>query len=81
MCVFQNAHIDLLLSKKIKTVANLSNNKDVFMCILCFHACAGYLQHYQTLTLLKELQVQVNSELCRGVRTIQGRHACQMLSI
>ena len=44
----QHAHID-----NIKPVANLSNNKDVFMCILCFHAQAGYLQHYET--LLKEL--------------------------
>ena len=34
-------------------MANLSNNKDVFMCILRFHARAGYLQHYET--LLKEL--------------------------
>jgi len=25
-------------------VANLTNNKDVFMCILRFHARAGYLQ-------------------------------------
>ena len=48
MCVFQHAHIE-----NIKTVANLSNNKDVFMCILRFHARAGYLQHYET--LLKEL--------------------------
>jgi hypothetical protein len=46
--VFHHAHIE-----NIKTVANLSNNKDVFMCILRFHACAGYLQHYKT--LLKEL--------------------------
>ena len=45
---FQHAHIE-----NIKTVANLSNNKDVFMCILRFHARAGYLQHYET--LLKEL--------------------------
>ncbi len=28
------------------------DNKDVFMCILRFHARAGYLQHYQA--LLKE---------------------------
>jgi hypothetical protein len=35
-------------------VANLSNNKDVFMCILRVHARAGYLQHYET--LLKELK-------------------------
>ncbi len=44
----QHAHIT-----NIKTVANLTNNKDVFMCILCFHARAGYLQTYET--LLKEI--------------------------
>ena len=44
----QHAHIE-----NIKSVANLSNNKDVFMCILRFHARAGYLQHYEA--LLKEL--------------------------
>ncbi len=48
MGVFQHAHIE-----NIKTVANHSNNKDVFMCILRFHAHAGYLQHYET--LLKDL--------------------------
>ena len=41
----QHAHID-----NIKSVANLSNNKDVFMCILRFHARAGYLQHYEALS-------------------------------
>ena len=35
-------------------VVNLTNNKDVFMCILCFPAWAGYLQTYET--LLKELK-------------------------
>jgi hypothetical protein len=35
-------------------VANLTNNKDVFTCILRFRARAGYLQTYET--LLKELQ-------------------------
>ena len=30
-------------------MANLTNNKDVFMCILRFHARAGYLQTYETL--------------------------------
>ena len=40
----QHAHIE-----NIKTVANLTNNKDVFMCILRFHARAGYLQTYETL--------------------------------
>ena len=48
VCVLQHAHIE-----NITTVANLTNNKDVFMCILRFHARAGYLQHYET--LLKEL--------------------------
>ena len=48
----QHAHIE-----NIKSVANLSNNKDVFMCILHFHARAGYLQHYEA--LLKELNDQV----------------------
>jgi hypothetical protein len=44
----QHAHRD-----NIKTVANLTNNKDVFMSILRFHARAGYLQTYET--LLKEI--------------------------
>ena len=57
MCVFQHAHIE---NCDIKTVANLSNNKDVFMCILCFHARAGYLQHYKT--LLKELNAHPASD-------------------
>jgi len=51
----QHAHIE-----NIKTVANLSNNKDVFMCILCFHARSGYLQHYET--LLKELNAHPGSD-------------------
>ena len=36
MCVLHHAHIE-----NIKTVANLMNNKDVFMCILRLHAHAG----------------------------------------
>jgi hypothetical protein len=55
VCVFQHAHIE-----NIKTVASLSNNKDVFMCILRFHARAGYLQHYET--LLKELNAHPASD-------------------
>ncbi len=47
---WQHAHIE-----NIKTVDNLSNNKDVSMCILRFHARAGYLQHYET--LLKEIDL------------------------
>ena len=40
-------------------MANLSNNKDVFMCILQFHARVGYLQHYKT--LLKEINDHPNA--------------------
>ena len=56
MFVSQHAHIE-----NIKTVANLTNNKDVFMCILRFHARAGYLQHYET--LLKELNEHPASDI------------------
>ena len=52
---FQHAHIE-----NIKTVANLTNNKDVFLCILRFHARAGYLQTYET--LLKEINAHPGSE-------------------
>ena len=47
MFVCQHAHIE-----NIKTVAtrNLTNNKDVFMCILRFYARTGYLQTYKTLS-------------------------------
>jgi hypothetical protein len=50
-----HAHIE-----NIKTVANLSNNKDVFMCILRFHARAGYLQTYET--LLNEINSHPDSD-------------------
>jgi hypothetical protein len=55
MHVFQHAHI-----KNITKVGNLLNNKNVFMCVLCFHASAGYLQHYET--LLKELNAHPASD-------------------
>ena len=45
----EHAHIDL-----IKAIAECTNNKDVFMCILRFHARKGYLQHYES--ILKELE-------------------------
>ena len=45
----------------IKSVANLSNNKDVFMRILRFHAHAGYLQHYEA--LLKEIEEHVPEDV------------------
>ena len=41
-------------------MANLTNNKDVFMCILRFHARAGYLQTYET--LLKEIRAMPGSD-------------------
>jgi hypothetical protein len=41
-------------------VANLTNNKEVFLCILRFHARAGYLQTYET--LLKEINAHPGSE-------------------
>ena len=43
----------LLFIENIKTVANLSNKKGIFMCILRFHARADNLQRYET--LLKEI--------------------------
>ena len=46
-----HAHID-----NIKSVANLSNNEDVFMCSLCFHAQAGYLHLRQPETAGRELE-------------------------
>ena len=55
-CFFvQHPHIE-----NIKTVANLTNNKDVFMCILRFHARAGYLQTYET--LLDQLKSHPDSD-------------------
>ncbi len=51
----QHAHID-----EMNSVANLYINKDFFMCILRFHARAGYLQHYEA--LLKEFNSHVPEE-------------------
>ncbi len=31
----------------IKSVANLTNNKDVFLCILCYHCRRGLVQQYE----------------------------------
>ena len=45
----EHAHIEL-----IKSVAHLTNNKDVFMCILRFHTRVAFLQHYER--LLDELK-------------------------
>ena len=40
----EHAHIEL-----IKSVAHLTNNKDVFLCILRFHTRMGFLRHYERL--------------------------------
>ena len=63
MYLVQHAHI-----KNIKTVANLSNNKDVFMCILLFHARAGYLQHYETLLKEIDLSVMIPPVMCHNLK-------------
>ena len=54
-CFCQHAHIE-----NLKTVANLANNNNIFMCTVCFHAWAGYLQQYDT--LLKETNSPPGSE-------------------
>jgi hypothetical protein len=56
--LYQHAHID-----NLKTIANLTNNKDVFTCIIRFHARAGYLQTYET--LLKEINSHPGSEIIK----------------
>jgi hypothetical protein len=38
----EHAHIDL-----IKNVAHLTNNKDVFLCILRYHCRLGLVQQYE----------------------------------
>jgi hypothetical protein len=38
----EHVHIDL-----IKTVAHLTNNKDVLLCILCYHCIRGFVQQYE----------------------------------
>ena len=40
----EHANIEL-----IKSVAHLTNNKDVFLCILRFHTRMGFLRHYERL--------------------------------
>ena len=47
--MIEHAHIEL-----IKSVAHLTNNKDVFLCILRFHTRGGFLRHYER--LLSELE-------------------------
>jgi hypothetical protein len=57
--LYQHAHI-----KNLKTIANLTNNKDVFMCIIRFHARASYLQTCET--LLREINENPGSDYVPG---------------
>ncbi len=50
----------LLRIENLKTVANLINNKDIFMCIIRFNARAGYLYQYET--LLMEINFHPDSD-------------------
>ncbi len=40
----EHAHINI-----IKSVEHLTNNKDMFLCILCYHCSSGLLQQYKQL--------------------------------
>ena len=51
----EHAHIEL-----IKSVAHLTNNKDVFLCILRFHTRAGFLQNYER--IVSELQGKADGQ-------------------
>jgi len=57
----EHAHIDIL-----KSVAHLTNNKDIFLCILRYHARRAHLQH---LELLLE-DIERESEGTSDVRVI-----------
>jgi hypothetical protein len=63
-------------------VASCTNNKDVFVCILRFHARRAYLQHYQT--LLQELEASEEpsgeqSEQESGASTDSYEQQCKLL--
>ena len=74
----EHAHIDL-----IKAVAGCTNNKDVFLCILRFHARRAYLQHFQT--LLRELEgseepsTEAPSEQASKATTDSYEQECSLL--
>ncbi len=64
----EHAHIEL-----IKNVAHLTNNKDVFLCILHYHCCRGFLQQYeQTLSdMLDVAEGPVTGQMAVESATIQ----------
>ncbi len=51
----EHAHIDL-----IKNVAHLTNNKDVFLCILRYHCRRGFVQQYEQ--MLEDMLDQGDSQ-------------------
>ncbi len=59
-------------------MSNLTNSKDVFMCILRFHARAAYLQTYET--LLKEINMHPGSAQTAPVGDDQYLVECNSLS-
>ena len=74
----EHAHIDL-----IKSVAGCTDNKDVFMCILRFHARRAYLQHHQALLLelegSEEPSAEAPSEQESGASTDSYQQECTLL--
>jgi hypothetical protein len=71
----EHAHIEL-----IKSVAHLTNNKDIFLCILRFHTRAAFLQHYGR--IVSELQGSTadQDDFARDATTLADRNfnvACE----
>ena len=60
----EHAHIDI-----IKTVAHLTNNKDVFLCILRYHCRRGFIQQYEQM-----LEDMVEDGDTSGPQTIELDH-------
>jgi hypothetical protein len=54
----EHAHIDL-----IKSVAHLTNNKDIFLCILRYHARRAHLQHLELLLEDIERELEGTSDV------------------
>jgi hypothetical protein len=60
----EHAHIDI-----IKTIAHLTNNKDVFLCILRYHCRRGFIQQYEQM-----LEDMVEDGDTSGPQTIELDH-------
>jgi hypothetical protein len=64
----------------IKAVGNLTNNKDIFLCILRFHARSGCLQQHENLLQdLSDLQEENNNEEVESINEIDRNYnlACE----